>query len=108
MAKIFTNSETRPVYFQIGKDGTTGKMLYKRAPFDVVLINGALHIQPRNCTASSEQAYTQYAQGSIEDQENWRENDIGGYETLEPIILNENQMGDGSDNWIGLHSFGKL
>ena len=107
MAKIFTNAETQPVYFQIGKDGTTGKMLYKRAPFDVVLINGTLNLQPRSIGPSDE-SLTQFGRDSAEDQNNWRENDLGGYETLEPIILNECQMGDGSDNWIGLHSFGKI
>ena len=105
MAKIHTNSFVQPVYFQVGKD-TTGQMLYRRAPFDVVRINGEVYIQPRSI-GLSDQAVTQYAQGSVEDQDNWRDNDMGGYETLEPIVLNENQMGDGSDTWVGLHSIDK-
>jgi len=107
MAKIFTNSNVQPVYYQMGKDATSGKMLYRRAPFDVVLINGKLHMQPRSI-GPSDQAITQFAQGSTTDQDNWRDGDMGGYETLEPIVLNDNQMGDGSDNWIGLHSLGKI
>jgi len=107
MSKIFTNARTQPVYYQIGKDDTTGKTLYRRAPFDAVSINGQLFLQPRSCCLS-DQAIVALGKGNAEDQDCWRGPDMGGYETLEPIVLNENQMGDGSDNWIGLHSIGNI
>jgi len=107
MGKIFSNVRTQPVYYQIGKDETTGKMNYRRAPFDAVLINGAIYIQPRSI-GPSDQAIVALGIGTAEDQANWQGPDMGGYETLEPIIINENQVGDGSDNWFGLTSIGNL
>ena len=105
MSKKLTNSVVRQVYYMIGKDSTTGEKLYRRAPFDVVLINGAVHVRPW-IGGMNDQALTALAQDSQEDRDMWRQ-DIG-YDLLNPIVINENQMGDGSDNWIGLHSISNV
>jgi len=107
MSKIYSNQWTQPVYYQVGKDAVSGKMMFRRAPFDVVLINGKLHVQPRSA-GLPDQAIVALGIGTAEDQANWRGEDMTGYETLEPIVVNENQMGDGADNWMGLHSFGNI
>lgn len=106
MAKVITNAVTQPIYYQIGQDQTTGKMLYRRAPFDAVLINGAIHVQP-SIGGATDSALLALGINTAEDQSMWR-GDIGGYELLEPIVLNECQMGDGSDNWIGLHAISNI
>lgn len=100
MAKIMENLLTRPVYYAM--DEKNGKKLFRRAPFDVVLQDGKLFIQPRSI-GLSDQAFNQMGRDSAEDVQNWRDHDLGGYETLEPIVVGEHQMGDGSDNWMGLH-----
>lgn len=100
MAKIYTNSYVRPVYYPAGVNN--GQQVYRRAPFDVVVLNGKSLVQPRSL-GLNKQAFAQLARDSAEDQANWREGDLGGYETLQPIILGEHQMGDGADNWMGLH-----
>lgn len=101
MAKIFSNSFVQPVYYLVRK--SDNQQLVKRAPFDVVKINGMAFIQPRSI-GLPDQALNAFNLGSVEDQNNWRDADMGGYEILDPIVLNENQLGDGADNWIGLHS----
>jgi len=105
MAKLFTNSYVRPVYFEAGE--SNGKKLFRRAPFDVVLINGQLFIQPTSAVGVTDHSLTALGNDSNEDKTLWRQ-DMGGYETLEPIVVNECQMGDGNDNWIGLHSIANI
>ena len=106
MAKIYANNVTRAVYYAMGEKD--GQKLFRRAPFDVVLQDGKLFIQPRSVQGCGDQALVQLGRDHAEDQANWRDSDLGGYEILEPIILNENQVGDGSDNWIGLHLIGNI
>jgi hypothetical protein len=105
MSRKLNNSVVRQVFFMIGKDSNTGEPMYRRAPFDVVLINGAVHVRPW-IGGMNDQALSALAQDSQEDKDMWRQ-DIG-YELLNPIILNENQMGDGSDNWMGLTSVSNI
>src|SRR5574340_1204067 len=106
MAKIYANNVTRPVYDDVGEKN--GQQLVRRAPFDVVLQDGKLFVQPRSIMSNSDQALVQLGRDHAEDQANWRDGDLGGYEILDPIVINENQMGDGSDNWMGLHSVANL
>ena len=101
MAKKLQNTVVRQVYYQITQDATTGEWLYRRAPFDLVFINGALHVRPW-IGGINDQALTILAQDSQEDIDMWRQ-DIG-YELLNPVVINECQMGDGSDNWMGMHA----
>lgn len=102
MAKLFTQSYIRPVYYLMRKSDTDGKNLYQRAPFDVVVINGNVHVQPRSI-GGSDAALAVLNYASAEDVALWRQ-DLGGYETLEPIVIDECQMGDMSDNWMGLNA----
>jgi hypothetical protein len=79
--------------------------VYRRAPFDLVYIAGALHIRPW-VGGMNDQALTQLAQDSQEDRDQWRM-DIG-YTTTPPVMMSEHEMGDGSDNWMGLHFIGNI
>ena len=106
MGKVFTNSIIQPVYYKIGKDSVTGQMQYRRAPFDVIKINGVTCVQPRS-DGIHPHSLAQLGRDRAEEQNNYRDGDMG-YETLEPIILNENQVGNGSDNWVGLHKISNL
>ena len=106
MAKIFTNSYVRPVYYAMGT--VDGQKLFRRAPFDVAVINGQTTIQPRSIMSNSDQAWNQLAKTAADELDNWRDGDLGGLETLEPIVINENQMGDWSDSWMGLHRFDNI
>ena len=105
MAKKLENTIVQPVYYKVRRDDTSGEMLYRKAPFEVVHIAGAVHVRPW-VGGMNDQALTLLAADSAEDQSMWRM-DIG-YELLNPIVLNENQVGDGSDNWIGLHSISNI
>src|SRR5512135_137953 len=100
MAKLFTNSVVQPVMYQVRRDDTTGAMLYKRAPFEVVYVSGVPHVQPRG-NSISDQSLRVLAVDTQEDREMWRQD--SGYELLDAIVVNEHQIGDGSDTWIGLH-----
>ena len=72
-----------------------------------MLINGVPHIRPTTVIGSNSDACFALTGGvDAEMIANWR-NDFG-YETLEPIILDESQMGDGADTWIGLNSISNL
>ena len=104
MAKLFTNSFVRPVYYEMGQ--VDGQQTYRRAPFDLLFINGQMHIQPRSIM-SSELALTALATVFDDELKSWREGDFGR-ETLQPIIIGEHEMGDGSDTWKGLHSISNL
>lgn len=104
MAKLFTNSYIRPVYYQAGK--VDGKDVFRRAPFDAVVLDGNVYVQPTSY-GSGGTAIGMLANDSAEDVALWRQ-DIGGYHTLEPIVVNECQMGDGCDNWIGLHAISNI
>ena len=101
MSMIFAdNGELHPVYFAVTKRG--GKTMYRRAPFDVVVVDGNPHIQPRSIGSTDAALTNLNTAATNEDQITWR-SDMA-YETLEPYVIDENQMGDGSDNWIGMHS----
>lgn len=101
MGKLFTNSYVRPVYYAMGE--INGQKQYRRAPFDVVVIDGKPNIQPR-AIGGSDAALGVLGYASAEDQVNWRDHDMGGYETLQPIVIDECQMGDGTDTWMGLNA----
>lgn len=105
MGKVNTNSYVRPVYFRAGE--VNGQQMFRRAPFDVVITDGKTLIQPRSI-GPGDQAYVQMGRDSAEDVQNWRDHDLGGYETLQPIVIEEHQMGDGSDNWMGLHKLSNV
>lgn len=100
MGKKLQNTVVKQVFFRIGKDSTTGEFLYRRAPFDAVFINGTLHVRPW-IGGMNDQALGLIAADSQEDRDMWRQ-DIG-YESIESIIIDECQMGDESDTWMGLH-----
>ena len=104
MSKVFTNSYVRPVYYKAGV--VNGQQQYRRAPFDVAVINGCPHIQPRSI-GGSDAALSLLGYASAEDQVAWRDN-IGGYEVLQPIVMEENDMGDGADNWMGMNAVSNL
>jgi hypothetical protein len=104
MSRIFSNSITQPVYYKAGQQG--GRDVFLRAPFDVVKINGALHVQPRSI-GLPDQAFAMLNSGNTADQAMWR-SDMAGFEILHPIVLDENQMGDGTDNWMGLNAVSDL
>lgn len=106
MAKIFTNSYVRPVYYNAGD--VNGQKVFRRAPFDVAVIDGQTNLQPRSIMGTGDQAFTQLGRDRADEIGAWRDNDLGGLETLEPIVLNENQMGDWSDSWMGLHRFDNI
>ena len=105
MAKKLDNTIVQSVYYRVRRDDTSGEMLYRKAPFELVMIAGMLHILPW-VGGMNDQALTLLAADSAEDQNMWRM-DIG-YETLNPVVLTENQMGDGSDSWLGLHSISNI
>ena len=104
MGKKLANSFVREVFYQIKQD-TDGTMVYRRAPFDLVMINGVVHVRPW-VGGMNDQALTALAQDSQEDRDMWRM-DIG-YEIFNPVVIGEHQMGDGSDNWMGLHSISNI
>lgn len=105
MSKLFTNSYMRPVYYERGENA--GQKVFKRAPFDVLVIDGTPHVQPRTI-GGTDKAFTMLGVDNVIDQDKWRDHDIGGYETLQPIVVGEHQMGDGTDNWIGMVAFGNI
>jgi hypothetical protein len=105
MAKKLSGTVVQEVFYLIGKDATTGQKLYRRAPFDVVYINGGLHVRPW-VGGMTDQALSLLAADTQEDKDMWRM-DLG-YELVNPIVMNENQMGDMSDNWMGLHAVSNI
>lgn len=104
MANVLSNSYLRPVYFPAGT--INGQKLFRRAPFDVMVIRGVPHIQPRNI-GIADSALNILGKDNLENRMNWREADFA-YESLEPIIIEEHVLGDGSNSWIGLNSIGNL
>lgn len=105
MAKKLSNATmVQAVYYQVGKSNR-GEDLFKTAPFEVVLIDGLVHIRPW-IGGMTDAALGLLGADSSEDKGMWRM-DIG-YESVVPIILNESQVGDGSDSWIGLHQISNI
>lgn len=104
MAKIFDNSYTRAVYYKAGT--MNGRDVYRRAPFDLVVINGSPHVQPHSIDtpASAFARLTTNSGCNLEDTLYWRGGDIGRYEVLDPVIVDECQMGDSEDTFFGLHA----
>lgn len=100
MSQVFANGELRPVYYKIKT--VDGKGQYQRAPFDVMVVNGCPYISPRSIGVP-DAALGRLGVDGAEAKDTWREGDFC-YETLEPIILEKHQMGDGSDNWVGLNA----
>lgn len=101
-----SNSYVRPVYYPAGT--SNGTQMFRRAPFDVVVIAGKPHIQPRSI-GGSDVALNLLGQDNLENRENWRDHDLAGYETLQPIVLDgEHVMGDGSNTWMGMSAIGRL
>lgn len=107
MAQTYTNSKVNHVYFDAGTfqgDATTKRFL--KAPFDQVLINGALYLQP----SSSEYTPNAVAQTVNADAELARlSRQPGGmYLDLNPVIVSEHEMGckDDANSWKGVHRFG--
>ena len=98
MSQVFDNGELRPVYYKIKT--VNRKPQFRRAPFDVLVINGTPHIMPGSFGCTEKQALSRLAADSQEDRDMWR-GDFA-YETLSPIVIEEHQMGDGSDNWMGV------
>lgn len=103
MSQVFNDGELRPVYYKIKT--VNGKGQFRRAPFDVLMIGGAPHIMPRS-EGLSDQSLTRVNADSQEDRDMWR-NDFA-YETLEPIIMEEHEMGDMSDSWKGMTAISNL
>lgn len=97
MSQVFSNGELYPVYYKIKT--VNGKGQFRRAPFDLLVINGAPNIMPR-AMGMNNQSLGRIGADSAEDRDMWR-GDFA-YETLQPIIVEEHEMGDGSDNWKGM------
>lgn len=104
MSQVFSNAEVKPVYYKIKE--VNNKLQYRRAPFDVWVINGSPHIVPRSI-GPSDSALSRLGADGAEAKDTWREGDFA-YETLEFIVIEEHQMGDGSDNWMGMTSISNL
>jgi len=106
MATILENVVIHPVYYERGTLKNDQKKKYVRAPFDVVVINGNMHFEPTGPGGNESQAIGLLANADLEVLAMWRQ-DLG-YETLEPIVLQEHEMGDGSDSWKGMNAFSNL
>ena len=106
MATLFENVVIRPVYYERGTLKNDQKKKYVRAPFDMVVINGEPHFRPTSPGGQETEALGLLASNDLEVLAMWR-NDLG-YETLEPIVLQEHEMGDGSDSWKGMNAFSNL
>ena len=106
MATLFDNVTVHPVYYERGLLKNNQKKKYVRAPFDMVVINGEPHFRPTSPGGRETEALGLLSSGDLEVLAMWR-NDIG-YETLEPIVLQEHEMGDGSDSWKGVNAFSNL
>lgn len=96
MSQVFDNGELRPVYYKVKT--VNGKPQFRRAPFDVLVIDGKWCLKPVSL-GFSDQAINRLGVDSLEDRDLWR-GDLA-YETLSPVIVDENVMGDGSDSWMG-------
>ncbi len=98
MSQVFSNGELKSVYYKIKV--VNGKTQFRRAPFDVLIIDGCPHIMPRVETLSDQ------ALGRLSDLGEDRDLVRGdwAYNTLEHIVIEEHEMGDMSDNWKGLNA----
>lgn len=104
MARKLEGVFMRQVYYFVNQDATTGQKVYRRAPFNLAIINGGIHIHPW-IGGMNDKALTQLALDAKEDRDMWRM-DLG-YD-IDPIFISEHQMGDGTDNWMGLHSISNI
>jgi hypothetical protein len=99
MSEVFANGVIHPVYYKIKV--ANGKPQFRRAPFSVLKVQGQpLQMIMGIQSSVNDQAIARLAADQAEDQDMLR-NDFA-YESIEPIVLEENQLGDGSDNWIGM------
>lgn len=102
MSQVFDNGVLHPVYYKIKE--VNGKAQFRRAPFDVLVINGAPHIMPQVGGAPNTALAPLATDG--ENLDMWR-GDFA-YETLEPIVVDECQVGDGSNTWLGMTKISNL
>lgn len=92
MTDFFDNVERQEVYFKYGKT-SNGKQRYRKAPFNIVKINGEDHIE--------------IFSGNGETGTDLPGNETG-YITEMPLIMEEHEMGDLSDTetFKGVHDYG--
>lgn len=83
------------VYYDAGLDTTTGQRRYVKAPFQIVKINGVIHVRPKN-----DMDPTMFGTLAITDDEQTRmaADDLGYYGL--PVVVAENELGSiTTDNW---------
>ena len=107
MAKssFIESGEITEVYYNLGKFGTDQRPRFLRAPFQFVRLNGTEYIMPVPVGGSSAELNGLFNQDTTDLEQMMGRNDFG-LVNGQRIYINENQMGDGSDNVFGLHRFG--
>ena len=103
MAQIYTNSSIGRVFFQVGRNpNSVHEMRAVKAPFDLVKINGKTYLQPCSFIMSSSAMVSQGVDNDAETAFMLRQE---FYDNTEPVVIRANQMGDLSDNWMGMNRF---
>jgi hypothetical protein len=104
MSQTYKHSKIQDAYYPKGNftDSQTPKFI--KAPFQAVTIDGVLYLMPGMSCMSSLAA----SQVDSDDLEAAMMLGQDYYSSMEPIVVPENRMGDGIDDWIGMHRFGMI
>lgn len=92
---IFTNSERRPVYFQVGSFVDRSKLV--KAPFDHIRINDDWYI-----TTDGYGDLTNPVVNSSAEQESYYMIREDGWLSDEQIVVAPHELGGDTNNWLGV------
>jgi len=99
------------VYYHKGQFKGNGRKKYMEAPFEQVMMPVSedgpkeLFIVPRPIFAELVSGQGWLSTGTVDEVIEMSHEGDFGYLTDDRILLGEHQMGDQSDNWMGLHDF---
>lgn len=101
---FFDEWERTAVYFRVRCSGTAK---YVKAPFDFVRIGTEFAVEPMSGAGNNLAAFVNqsFPVELTERDEEFLMCREEGMHNLRVVIIDRNQMGDMSDNWIGVHRF---
>lgn len=108
-------SEVTEVWYKAGNFKVSKKDKFLKAPFNIITLPANLgsttiietYVMPTTISGDITNGAGLLA-GDTNDNEMRLGRGSMGYSNLNPIVIDENEMGDLSDNWKGLHSFGLI
>ena len=112
---VFTESKLNEVFYRVAKFPNDSKHAFIHAPFDVLSILGSTYIMPRTfagaCGAGGTAKAFWLNNDVIDSQENKADGRDLWYTELNPLVIEEHQLGDyqgHAEDWTGFFALGLI